>query len=146
MKSNSGFEIFIIPNFLEIWLLGSYLPKEVNGKETDLTYCVRHYLTSSKINITCGPQFLYCYGKNTVGSWKTWFNWADQCTHGFFFFSTNTVQGCLGGSTVERLPSAEGVILESRIKSYIRLLHGACFTLCLCLCLYLSVCLSWINK
>ena len=48
--------------------------------------------------------------------------------------------GCLGGSVVERLPLAQGVILESPGSSpTLGSLHGACFSLCLCLCLSLSL-------
>ena len=54
-------------------------------------------------------------------------------------------QGQLGGSVVERLPWAQGVIPGS----WDRVLHqascgGACFSLFLCLCISLSV--SLMNK
>ena len=47
---------------------------------------------------------------------------------------------CPGGSAVDHLPSAQGAILGSKIKS----LHGAYFSLYLCLCL--SLCVSLMNK
>ena len=48
--------------------------------------------------------------------------------------------GCLGGSVVDDLPLAQGVILGSRVESHSELPVGTCFSLCLCLCfsLYLS--------
>ena len=47
------------------------------------------------------------------------------------------VPGCLGGSAVEHLPSAQGVILESqdRVPHQALCVCGACFSLYLCLCL-----------
>ena len=57
----------------------------------------------------------------------------------------NSLQGHLGGSAVECLPSGQGVIPRSWNWVPHRAPHrGACFSLCLCLCL--SLCLSWINK
>ena len=53
--------------------------------------------------------------------------------------------GCLGGSMVERLPLAQGVILGSGIESFISILAGS-LLLPLPMSLPLSVCLSWINK
>ena len=52
------------------------------------------------------------------------------------------VLGCLRGSAVGRLPSAQVMILGSGIESHIRLLRRACFSLCLCLCLCVCVCVS----
>ena len=43
--------------------------------------------------------------------------------------------GSLGRSVVERLPSAQGMILEFQD----RVPQGACFSFCLCLCLSLGV-------
>ena len=43
--------------------------------------------------------------------------------------------GRLGGSVVERLPSAQGVIQGCWDGVLPRSLQGACFSLCLCLCL-----------
>ena len=39
-----------------------------------------------------------------------------------------------GGQVVERLPSAQVVILGSQDGVLHRALQGACFSLCLCLC------------
>ena len=52
------------------------------------------------------------------------------------------LMGCLGGSVVEHLPLAQGMILESWDRVPHCTLHGACFSLCLCLCLSLSLSLS----
>ena len=46
------------------------------------------------------------------------------CTSEVSFTNYENV-GCLGGSAVEHLPLAQGRILESRIKSHIRLLAGS---------------------
>ena len=54
-------------------------------------------------------------------------------------------EGHLGGSTVEHLPLAQGVIPASGIKFCIGLLAGS-LLLSLPMCLPLSVWLSWINK
>ena len=48
--------------------------------------------------------------------------------------------GCLGGSAVKYLPSAQGVILGSRIRLPAQ--RGACFSLCLLLPLLLVLSLS----
>ena len=54
------------------------------------------------------------------------------------------ILGHLGGSAVEHLPLAQGMIPGSGIESHIGLLQRACFSLCLSLCLSLS--LSLMNK
>ena len=46
-------------------------------------------------------------------------------------------KGCLGGSVVEGLPLAQGVILG--LSPTLGSLHRACFSICLCLCLSLCV-------
>ena len=43
------------------------------------------------------------------------------------------ILGCLGGSVVEHLPSALGVVPGSRDRVPHRAPQGACFSLCLCL-------------
>ena len=62
-------------------------------------------------------------------------------------YSTNlriSNSGHLGGSVVERLPSAQGMITVWGSSPTSVSLKGACFSLCLCLCL--SVCVSLMNK
>ena len=54
-------------------------------------------------------------------------------------------QGHLGGSAVEYLPLAQGVILRSRIESHIGLLAGS-LLLPLAVSLPLCVCVSLMNK
>ena len=51
----------------------------------------------------------------------------------------NLTLGHLGGSAVEHLPLAQGVILGPGTECCIGLPAGACFSLCLCLCFFLCV-------
>ena len=53
--------------------------------------------------------------------------------------------GHLGGSVVEHLPLAQGVMGVPGSSPTSGSLHGACFSLCLCLCL-LSLPMSIMNK
>ena len=56
------------------------------------------------------------------------------------------VEGRVGGSAVEHLPSAQGVIPGSKIESHMGSLQEVCFSLCLCLCLSLCLSVSLMNK
>ena len=49
------------------------------------------------------------------------------------------VEGCLGGSAIEHLPLAQGMIPVPGLSLASGSLRGACFSLCLCLCLPLCV-------
>ena len=54
--------------------------------------------------------------------------------------------GCLGGSAIERLPSAQGVILETRNQLPHRAPCMKRASPSACVCAFLSLSLSLINK
>ena len=58
------------------------------------------------------------------------------------------MEGRLGGSVVERLPSAQDMILESqdRVPHWALCMEPASLSACVSASLFLSLCLSWINK